>query len=207
MKETKTACHNRVSKYINSPDYGIIRQELTATGVSEYTAHPVKDVIFRGTHEKDAGSRGAVSEKYIVRCTDDKQQQIYLIKESTLGNKIKEIIQPISRETAQRVFECSTKWLCSSISPLIRELGVKMTTSRFSPDSVVGFQRECFGIGGKVKITADSGISIREFSSDAFSQGSICESQTLDSGICLLQINYERIIPEYIASILKLKDN
>lgn len=203
MTDGKTACHNRMSKYISQSNFSIIREELSEAGASAYECYPVTDVIFSGS--SDLRGKNAVSEKYILRCPQNDKNSILLIKESSMGNKIKEIIQPISFDTATRIIQRSTKWLCTSLSPLIRELGVKMTTNRLAPDTVMSFERECFVMDNRLKITADSHIALSEYDGS----GMLCTagnvSDPVDVNVCLLQINYERIIPENILSIIGMK--
>lgn len=201
-------CHNRVSKYMNHSDYNKIHGKLCGVSMSVDKKTGIKDIILRGKKniEKQNGRDIAPSEKYIVRFPDSGNCNALLIKECSKGNKIKELTEPISHETAMRIIERSTKWLCSSLSPLIRELGVKMTTERLQPDTVVKFDREYFTVDNRIKITADSGIALTEY---AGNYDSFCLSndyaEPLDGSVCLLQVNYERIIPEYISSLIGLR--
>ena len=204
MTDRKTECHNRMSKYISSSKFASIRDRLSA-GTSAYECCPVTDIIFGG--DTDVRGAGAVAEKYIIRCSgkSETEKNVFLIKESSMGNKIKEIIQPVSMETAMRIIQRSTKWLCSSISPLVREMGIKMTTNRLAPETVMDFERESFYMGSKLTITADSAISLREYSNNIQLCAAGATSEPVDGNICLLQINYERVIPEEILSIIGMK--
>ena len=102
--------------------------------------------------------------------------------------------------------ERSTKWLCASSTALVHEIGVKMVTDRLIPDTVIQYHRECFDLNPKTTVTADSGISLSEYNpTEAFT--SVSSEEPVDRDTCLLQINYERIIPENISYICGLKNH
>lgn len=199
--------HNRVSKYVNQKNYGRIRDELTDAGLSKAESMPVKDIILRGSGNDRMASKGTIStEKFIIRCCDIQHPQYFLIKECTKGTQIKETHESISYETALRIIERSTKWLSASSQPLVHEIGVKMVTDRLTPDTIIQYDRECFNLNQKTSITADSAISLSEYSfNDAFSQN-VAIDEPVDNDTSLLQINYERIIPENISYIIGLKN-
>ena len=82
-----------------------------------------------------------------------------------------------------------------------------MITDRLAPDTIIQYDRECFDLNHKTNITADSSISLSEYSfSDAFSTKGMAEDP-VDRDTCLLQVNYERIIPENISYIIGLKNH
>ncbi len=199
-------CHNRVSKYVNCVEYDAIRDELRCASSTDCKLHNIKDVILRSATEKNRDRTNILNEKYILRWECGGNDGVELIKECTKGNKVKSITEKISHETALHIIERSTKWLCSSISPLIRELGVKMTTERLRPESVMNFERESFIIENRLHITCDSGIVMCDYDSRVGIEN-IVNSDPVDNNVCLLQINYDRIIPEYISSIIGIKAN
>ena len=201
----KLKCHNRVSKYVNRSEYDSIKKELTSSSGVVCEKASVKDIILSG----NAGRSGAndTKEKYIVRFPENDKESAVLIKECTRGIKIKQIIEPINYETVLRIIDRSTKWLCSSISPLIRELGVKMTTERLRPDTVMSFERESFVVGSKVSITADSGISMCEYELVEGVHPENIKNDPVDSNVCLVQVNYERILPESVSKLIGIKAN
>ncbi len=201
-----TVCHNRMSKYVNCNEFGAIRDELRCASSTDCRIHNIKDVILRSASEKNRDRTNLLNEKYILRWGCDGKDGVELIKECTKGNKVKSITEKISHETALRIIERSTKWLCSSLSPLIRELGVKMTTERLRPESVMSFERESFTIEKRLHITADSGIVMCDYDSSLGIDG-MTKGEPVDNNICLLQVNYDRIIPDYISSIIGLKAN
>lgn len=198
-------CHNRISKYINNSEYDTIRTELTSSGTVLSEKQPVKDIIFSGNNSRTVA--GDTKEKYILRFPANDKDKAVLIKECAKGSKIKQIIEPITYETVLRIVERSTKWLCSSTSLLLRELGVKMTTERLRPDTVMSFERESFVIGSKVNITADSKISMLEYENAVGVAPDKIQTDPVDSNICLVQVNYERIIPEDVSKLIGLKGN
>lgn len=204
QKQNSAVCHNRVSKYLNCDEYSVIRNELKDAG-SVYELHNVKDVILKGIGDKN--DTNALNEKYILRWQNNDKDSVLLIKESTKGSKVKAITEKISYETAQRVIELSTKWLCASISPLIRELGVKMTTERVRPQSVMSFERESFLVENRLRITADSAISLCDYNAVGELSQSSFIYEPVDNNICLLQVNFDRIIPEHISSLIGIKAN
>lgn len=199
--------HNRVSKYVNRQSYGRIRDELTDAGLSHVESYPVKDILLRSAGgDKVRGRGNSLSEKFIIRCISADEPRYFLLKECTKGNQIKELCEPITHEVALRIMERSTRWLCASSSPLVHEIGVKMVTDRLVPDTIIRYTRECFDLSPKTTITADSGISLSEYNlSDAFTASST--EEPVDRDTCLLQVNYERIIPESISYIIGLKNH
>ncbi len=204
QRQNSTVCHNRVSKYLNCDEYSVIRNELKDAG-SVYELHNVKDVILKGVGDKSDAN--ALNEKYILRWQNNDKDSVLLIKESTKGSKVKAITEKINYETAQRVIELSTKWLCTSISPLIRELGVKMTTERIRPQSVMSFERESFLVENRLRITADSDISLCDYNAIGELSQNPFIYEPVDKNICLLQVNFDRIIPEHISSLIGIKAN
>lgn len=202
-KQNGFLCHNRVSKYVNRDEYDLIKQSLALSGDVTYEKTSVNDIILSGYSAKQMPSD--TKEKYFVRFSEKDKDKTYLIKECSKGNKIKQIIEPINYETVLRIVDVSTKWLCSSISPLIRELGVKMTTERLRPETVMSFERESFSVGSRIKITADNNISVCEYdkAKELFSPKK--DFVIADNDICLVQVNYERIIPEHISKLIGIK--
>ena len=207
LSEKSTFCHNRVSKYINCDEFSTIRGELRESVGSVCEIHSVKDVILRGAGEKIKSSPNMLNEKYILRWTCDNKDDVVLIKECTKGSKVKAITEKINYETAARIIDRSTKWLCTSLSPLIRELGVKMTTERLRPDSVMSFERESFLIENRLRITADHGIQMCDYDEKEGIEQHSRLVEPVDNSVCLLQINYDRVIPEHISSLIGIKAN
>jgi hypothetical protein len=193
-------CHNRVSKYVNAKEYDFIKKELALSSGVKYEKTSVKDIILSGSPEKL--SSGDTRERYIVRFFKEDAGKSILIKECTKGSKIKQITQPINYETVCRIAECSTKWLCTSVFSLIKELGLKMTTERLRPDTVMSFERESFFVENRVIITVDSKISVCQYESVKGISPEKIKFEEVDDGIFLLQINYERIIPENIRKFI-----
>ena len=211
MKKEKLAdksqvCLNRISKYVSRDDFSLIRDELRIAPCTTYKLDRVNDVIFRSGTEKNKDRTNLLNEKYILRHTFCDEAQVELIKECSRGGMVKSITEKISAETALRIIERSTKWLCTSISPLLRELGVKMTTERLRPEEIVSFSRESFNIENRLCITADSSISLCGYK-EGLDLDRMRKSEPVDDSICLLQINYERIIPEYISSLIGIKSH
>ncbi len=206
ITDETTVCHNRVSKYVNCNEFGVIRDELRCASSTDCRIHNIKDVILRSASEKNRDRTNLLNEKYILRWECDGKDGVELIKECTKGNKVKSITEKISHETALRIIERSAKWLCSSLSPLIRELGVKMTTERLRPESVMSFERESFTIENRLHITADLGIVMCDYDSSV-GIDSMTRGEPVDNNICLLQVNYDRIIPEHISSLIGIKAN
>lgn len=204
MKRENTVCQNRISKYINCEDFSAIRDELRTSSCSICEIRNVKDVIFRSGTEKNKGRTNLLDEKYILRWRNDNHNDIELIKECSNGGRVKSITEKISTEAVKRIFGRSTKWLCTSISPLLREFGIKMTTERLRPESVMSFERESFDIENRLFITADSGIVLCDYKKE-LAMEDIKKSDPIDKNICLLQINYDRIIPENISSLIGIK--
>ncbi|MBE6622996.1 MAG: hypothetical protein E7621_02285 [Ruminococcaceae bacterium] len=204
-KQEGLLCHNRVSKYVNRNEYALIKENLALSGDVTYEKSSVNDIILSGCSIRSASSD--TKEKYFVRFSKKDGDKTYLIKECSKGSKIKQIIEPINYETVLRIVDLSTKWLCASISPLIRELGVKMTTERLRPETVMSFERESFSVGNRLQITADNDISVCEYESanDLFPKKR--EFIVADNDICLVQINYERIIPDDISKLIGIKAN
>ena len=197
-----TVCHNRVSKYLNCDEYRAIRNELYSAG-TVCEINNVKDVILKGAGDKN--DRNALNEKYILRWSRNDKEDVLLIKECTKGSKVKAITEKINYETALHIIERSAKWLCTSISPLIRELGVKMTTERLRPESVMSFERESFVIENRIRITADSSIILCDYNEMTGVEKHGLLAEPVDRNICLLQVNYDRIIPEHISSLIGIK--
>ena len=205
--ENTPRSHNRVSKYVNRKSYGRIRDELTDAGMSHVASFPVKDILLRSAGEK-VRTRGGdtLSEKFLIRCLNMGESRYFLIKECSKGNQVKEICEPITQEIALKIMERSTRWLCACSSPLVHEVGVKMVTDRLIPDTIIQYTRECFDLNPKTTITADSGISLSEYNAaDALTSAS--NEEPVDRDTCLLQVNYERIIPENISYIIGLKSH
>lgn len=204
-KQEGLLCHNRVSKYVNRNEYDLIKEGLALTGNITYEKSSVNDIVLSGCSVRASASD--TKEKYIVRFSKKDGEKTYLIKECSKGSKIKQIIEPISYETVLRIVDLSTKWLCSSISPLIRELGVKMTTERLRPETVMSFERESFSLGNRLKITADNDISVCQYESIKELFPKKRDFVVADNDICLVQINYERIIPDDISKLIGIKAN
>lgn len=206
VADEATFCHNRVSKYVNSEDLVVIRDELRSAPSTECEIHNIKDVILRAGTEKRRDNTNLLNEKYILRWSMSEKDDIELIKECTNGSKVKSMREKITSETALRIIDRSTKWLCASISPLIRELGVKMTTERLRPESVMSFERESFTVENRLHITADSGIVMCDYDGSVGIDDAV-RGEPVDTSVCLLQVNYERIIPEHISSLIGIKAN
>lgn len=202
-------CHNRVSKYFNSSDYRVLKRKLVAADDVPCSAEYVKDVIFRGKSGSDHARANGLREKYIVRFPKRDADEAILIKECTDdGGKVKEVTQPISGETARKIISCSTRWLCASVSPLLHELGVKMTTDGLRPDTVMRFLHESFQVDSRVSITADSDIALCEYGEaqgDADPANESLNYESVDRDVCIVQVNYERIIPERISALIGIK--
>ena len=204
--DESTVCLNRVSKYIDCNEFSTIRENLLSSASTVCEIHNIKDVILKSSTEKNKDRTNLLNEKYILRWAHGTEDEVELIKECSKGRLVKSITEKISVETALRIVDRSTKWLCTSISPLLREVGVKMTTERLRPEAVMSFDRESFNIENRLKITADSGIVLCDYD-EALNVENFKSTEPVDKNVCLLQVNYDRIIPDHISSLIGIKAN
>ncbi len=202
MSNTEQKCHNRVSKYLGNDCYQKIKNELSNASSSPVVRHSITDLTLKSNYDRRLNED--ISEKYIVRFLDNDKNKAYLIKECTKGSRIKEVIEPINYETSVRILDRSVKWLTSSPSALVHELGVKMTTDRITPENMIRFDRDIFELDRRINITADTGIALSNCEKTEFTKKPNFES--VSDNTCILQINYERIIPENIVAILGIKN-
>jgi hypothetical protein len=71
----------------------------------------------------------------------------------------------------------------------------------------MSFERESFLIENRLRITADHGIVMCDYDEKEGIEQHSRLVEPVDNSVCLLQINYDRVIPEHISSLIGIKAN
>lgn len=144
----------------------------------------------------------AEREKFRIRYYNSDLSRIRLekkCKNRSLGIKYS---APMTEAQVRALLEGDTAWMADSPYGLVRELYVKMKTQALRPRATVDYVREPFLYGpGNVRITFDSQIA--SAGADArflTSHAAIPAAQ----GIVVLEVKYDRYLPELIAGLLCL---
>ena len=110
----------------------------------------------------------------------------------------------ISEDDYLRIIRVPGPWMLEHPEPLMRELWCKMKTQQLRPRVLVSYTREAYVYtAGNVRVTFDSNIRTSLFQTD-FAKGQLYDiSATDNSGDMILEVKFDRFLPEIIACLLQ----
>lgn len=198
-------------KYIVSQgDLFVLEKRLRAVMQTDVHQHGdgylIRSLYFDGYQDPcmDENEAGVDNrKKYRVRLYDPRDSYIRL--------EIKEKIRGLTQKTSCRLVRDEAEALMQGrILPGFDEraplnaLKTRMRLDRFAPRAVISYERSAFVCQtGNVRITFDRNIMASRVCGDFLSDRVPCMVPVLPSGMHVLEVKYDELLPDYIAQILE----
>lgn len=143
-------------------------------------------------------------EKFRIRSYNHNWNYIRLEKKSKINGSALKTSVPLTKDEAESILRGEFDFLLASNEYVSREFYAKLRTERLLPKVTVDYYREAYICPwGNVRITLDTDLRTSIGSSDLFNSQSI-STQSLDSGLCILEIKFDHYLPDFIRDIVQM---
>ncbi len=151
--------------------------------------------------DNDAGSGRRV--KYRIRLYNHRLGEIFLERKEKRYALCRKESCLLTREDLALLREGKTPPRTEGTPALLTELVLRMKTTGLAPSAVITYERRAYtGRPGNVRITFDRCISASR-DTEGFGLRSGIRCPVLDAGTELLEVKYDRILPEVIRDLLQ----
>lgn len=158
------------------------------------------DILDNCMEENDAGVD--CRKKYRIRIYDPTGKDIHLeIKEKTSG-LTKKTACNLTREECDRILEGTNLFQFDGRAPL-NCLLLQMRCAKMEPKAVIAYERTAYVYpAGNVRITFDRNIQASKHCDEFFEERISGMIPILPSGMHILEVKYDELLPDYIAQQL-----
>lgn len=196
---------------INYMDYAILRGRLSALLPRDENADERGEYMVRSLYFDTPGDRALREkidgvdrrEKFRIRRYGGNTELIRLEKKEKAHGLCYKQVVPLEKGEVSAIASGDIGWMSRDTRPLVVELYSKMTGQLLRPKTLVDYIREPFVYpAGNVRVTLDRDIRTGLYSTDFFSD----TLPTIAAGdeIALLEVKYDKFIPDFIVDILQL---
>ncbi|MBR4503057.1 MAG: polyphosphate polymerase domain-containing protein [Clostridia bacterium] len=141
-------------------------------------------------------------DKYRMRIYNRSGKDIFLECKTKVGNYISKRSVKIPRSLADRLIAADADGLEFTSNGLLRDVFREMRTNLLHPAVIVDYDREPFvHPAEEVRITFDKNLRSGMLSTDIFNPN-IPTVPVFDSELMVLEVKYNRMLPQYIADII-----
>jgi len=144
-----------------------------------------------------------IRDKYRIRIYNCSDQAIFLERKHKRGEYIAKSSVRITRRLCEQLMDGNPAGLDRSENPLLRDMFREMRTKLLKPVVIVDYHREAYTHPAEdVRITFDKRLHSGLFSRDLFNPA-LNGVSPLEPGKMILEVKYNRYLPEYIRSVLR----
>lgn len=171
----------------------------------EYGEYLIRSLYFddaynRAYNEKMDGVPNR--DKYRIRIYNYSDKVIYLERKRKVGDLIQKSSVRISRALAEALIDGDAGAIAGSKNPLLTDMYVEMRSKVLRPAVIVDYAREAYTHPAEnTRITFDKRIRTGLLSKDLFNPD-IPMLDVMDSDKTVLEIKFDRYLPDYIRSLV-----
>ncbi len=182
----------------------IVPEDKNSAGSLGYQ---VRSVYFdsykdKSLNEKDEGF--AARTKYRIRIYDLDCDEAKIEVKNKINERVTKQTQIISKEHAQKLLGGEYDFLINSENPLLQQIYTKFVIGNYRPKLLIEYQRRAFfDEASNVRITFDHNIRINKSNFDLFGKNTHL-IKIVPQNLRVLEIKYDRIIPEHIKRALQI---
>ena len=148
----------------------------------------------------------AKREKFRIRYYNDDFSFITLEKKMKVNDLCLKYDARITEEECRKILDGDISWMRFSENDLIKEFYAKMKFQRLKPRVLVSYTREPFIYqAGNVRVTFDSEIRTSLYSQEFLEKEVKDISATDTPEYMLLEIKYDRYLPDIIRNIVQIR--
>ena len=148
----------------------------------------------------------AKREKFRIRYYNDDFSFITLEKKMKVNDLCLKYDARITEEECRKILDGNISWMRFSENDLIKEFYAKMKFQRLKPRVLVSYTREPFIFqAGNVRVTFDSEIRTSLYSQEFLEKEVKDISATDTPEYMLLEIKYDRYLPDIIRNIVQIR--
>lgn len=143
-------------------------------------------------------------EKFRIRWYNDNLSFLTLEKKMKVNDLCMKFDAEISLEQCKRILKGDTGWMLTSGNALLQEFSCKQKQLLLQPRVLVSYRREPYVYApGNVRVTFDSHVRTSLYDRDFF-RASRTDIDADDSGQIILEVKYDRYLPEIVRDLLQL---
>lgn len=196
--------------WINQGDMLALRQKLLPALEHDEHADKYGRYLIRSLYFDDAANSAYYDkqdgvperDKYRIRIYNLSDRVIFLERKRKMGNLIQKSSCRISRELTQALIAGDASALLGMEDPLLKDMYFEMRHKLLRAKVLVDYTREAYVHPiENVRITFDTALATCPGSVDLFNKNLLCVSP-LDDAREILEIKYDRYLPDYISSLL-----
>lgn len=182
----------------------IVPEDKNSAGSLGYQ---VRSVYFdsykdKSLNEKDEGF--AARTKYRIRIYDLDCDEVKIEVKNKINERVTKQTQIISKEQAQKLLGGEYDFLINSENPLLQQIYTKFVIGNYRPKLLIEYQRRAFfDEASNVRITFDHNIRINKSNFDLFGKNTHL-IKIVPQNLRVLEIKYDRILPEHIKRALQI---
>ena len=199
--------------YISQSQYQILARLLGTLltpdeNADENAEYHIRSLYFdtafdHALHEKIAGVQNR--NKYRIRIYNLSDAFIRMECKSKLGNYISKRQAVITRDLCEQMMTGDPSGLDNTSSGLLREVFREMRINLLRPVVIVDYVREAYMHPAEdVRITFDKQLRTGLFSHDLFNKQLPTISPLQDPDQVILEVKFNRVLPDYLSSVLSL---
>ncbi len=192
------AAHAQLSALLGS----VLQLDAHARENGEYFIRSLyfDDVYDTAFHDKMGGVENR--DKYRIRIYNCSDKLIFLERKHKRGELIAKSSVRITRRLCEQLMDGNPSGLDRAENPLLRDMFREMRTKLLKPAVIVDYHREAYTHPAEdVRITFDKRLHSGLFSYDLFNP-ELNGVSPLEAGKMILEVKYNRYLPDYIKSML-----
>lgn len=198
---------------ISPGDYLALRRRLAPVMAHDphagpdgiYTIHSLYFDNFADAALREKQDGAPQREKFRIRYYNDDLSFIRLEKKCKSRDLTTKYAAPVTADEVRALLAGDADWMRGSGHGLVRELHAKMQTALLRPRQTVDYVREPFAYGpGNVRITFDRSVRAGPADDRFLAPHTAVPADV--RGVVILEVKYDRFLPEHLAVLLQLGD-
>ena len=156
-------------------------------------------------HEKQSGT--IFRKKYRMRIYDCNDEKVKFEIKYKYNNQILKKTATITKDSAKKIIVGDYSELLSYDNPILNKIYIEFSTKVYKPKVVIDYFREAYKWNlFNIRVTLDRNLASNNSNYDIFSPN-LCTTPVILEGKQILEIKYDRVLPDYIKDSLQIVDS
>jgi hypothetical protein len=203
---------NELKYYISNIEYNALVKRLIHTLRPDGFSEPgigyfIRSLYFDSYDDEclyDKQSGLMYRQKFRMRIYDTSSETVKFEIKNKWNNQIFKETATISKESAYRIIDRDYNELLKYNNPVLNRVYKKFTEKQYTPKVIIDYTRDAFMFDFfNLRITIDKNLHSNNTDFDLFSDN-LHTIPVILEGKQILEIKYERVLPEYIQRSLQL---
>lgn len=203
---------NELKYYISNNEYNaLVNRLIHVLKPDDYSVpregYFIRSLYFDSHHDEclyEKQSGVMFRQKYRMRIYDTKSELVKFEIKNKWNNQIFKETATIDKVSAYKIIEGEYDELLKYKNPVLNKIYAKFTQSYYTPKVIIDYRRDAFMFDFfNLRITFDKDLRSNNTDFDLFSDNLHAIPVILE-GKQILEIKYEKVVPEYIRRTLQL---